>query len=136
MTDPTPSPDPVPPVPDVVPPDFQQVKDVLLAFLSATLQTGALKDELAKFIDDRLHTAITDAVAQLTADESTLMLPLTAWANGWATQLRTDYSPGGVLEKTLKNAAHSVKIFMPDPSSDDGYKVVFAEDAPEEEDHE
>jgi hypothetical protein len=98
-----------PVVPPVVPPTFDDAKAIVAAFLASVLETGKLKEEVKAFLAEVLHSAIADALAQLGAPGD----PLTAWLNGWLTQFRTDYLPGGPLEQTLKNAAHSVKVFLP-----------------------
>lgn len=91
MTEPTPPTDPV-----VVSPE-------LLASVTA-------------WINSVFKTAIKEALTDLTEEvEGPLWLQFTAWANGWFEQLRTDYSPGGVLEATLKNAAHDIHMLTKVP---------------------
>lgn len=105
-----------PPVPPTdAPPTFEDVKAVVVAFLGSVVESGHLKDEVQTLVTNAIHSALTE----LLAEEGALMLPLTAWANGWMTQIRTDYSPGGILEQMLKNAAHSVKVFATDPDKAD-----------------
>jgi hypothetical protein len=108
--DPAPPPDPTPPAAPV-PPSFDDAKAVVVAWLADALDTGKLK----ALLQEVLHNAVADALTQLGAPGD----PLTAWANGWMTQIRTDYSKGGVLEAMLMEvattAAHSVKVFMPNP---------------------
>jgi hypothetical protein len=75
---------------------------------------GSLEDTLGTFIDDRVHTAVVNAMHELLGDEGTLMLPFTAWMNGWFTQLRTDYSPGGVFAEAMKEAVKNFHLFLHD----------------------
>ncbi len=74
--------------------------------------TGTLKTVVSTWVDDRLKAAITELLAQLTANESTLMLPLTAWANGWIQEIQAALP--GIIKEGLKG----FKIFMPEPTEE------------------
>jgi hypothetical protein len=72
-----------------------------------------VQSALTLWVNTVISTAVTNAITQLLSAESTLMLPLTAWANGWMEQVRTDYSPGGVLAQSLAAAVHNFHVFLP-----------------------
>jgi hypothetical protein len=90
-----------PPVPEPTPTPTPEPSESVISSLEETL--GA-------FIDAHLHTAIVNAVTELLGAEGKLMLPFTAWINGWLTQLRTDYSPGGVLAESMKEATRNFHL--------------------------
>ena len=72
-----------------------------------------VESALTVWVNTVVKNAIVEALTELASDESTLMLPLTAWANGWMNQLRTDYSPGGIFAQTLNAAVHNFHVFLP-----------------------
>lgn len=80
----------------------------------ATPTPPALEDQLGAFIDAHVKVAVKEAITEAMVEEGVIWQQFTAWANGWAQQLRIDYSPGGVLAQSMKDAVHSVKLFVPE----------------------
>ena len=80
--------------------------------MSTSPLPSTLEDQLGAFIDAHVKTAVTEAITELLVAEGPLWQQFTKWANGWFQQLRIDYSPGGLLDQTLKDAAKNVHLLV------------------------